>query len=138
MAFSHGSSANVKIKNRAGTLTDVTAYVDKGEMQRMCDKAETTVLGLSAKTFIPGLKDTTFTMQGKFDPTMDDILDAALTVAVGTTKTLNYSPAGTATGNPTYAFEVFCTAYPIPFDVNGALTFSATFQCTGNVTRTVN
>lgn len=137
MAFSHGSAAVVKLDNSGGSITDITAYVDSGEMNRMRDKAETTVLGLTSKTYIQGLLDCTFSIKGKFDATIDGYLEAALTQTSGSTKSVEYLPQGTGTGNIKYTFEVICTGYTTPFDVGGELTMSAQFQCTGGVTRTV-
>jgi hypothetical protein len=134
---SHGSAAVVKLDDSAGSITDISAYIDSGEMQRMRDKAETTTLGLAAKTFIQGLLDATFSVKGKFEVAIDAILYDALVCAAGTYKTLEYFPQGNSTGKVKYSFECFCTSYPVPFDVNSELSMSATFQCTGNVTRSV-
>lgn len=136
MAFSHGTSAVLKLDNSGGSLTDISAYVTGVDFQRVADALETTVLNLTSKTFIAGLKDASFSVEGNWDPTVDAIIDAALGTA--TTRTFEYSPQGTAASSIKYSGECICTSYPIPASVDGVLKFSAEFQVTGAVTRGTN
>lgn len=133
MTIGLGANAVVKLDNGSGVLTSIISYINSGEFARMCDALETTVLGLNDRTFIPGLKSSSFSLQGFFDPALDQILHDAF--ASATTRTLEVSPQGTGTGAIKYTVEVFCTNYPIPFDTENPVAISADFQCTGAVTR---
>ena len=133
MAFSHGKNAVVKLDNGAGTLTDITAYLSKAALERMRDTAETTVFGLSSKTYIAGLLDGTFSGEGKFDPTLDDLLGDDIEGTA--TKTLQYDPQGSTTGLPRYSVECLITKYSFDMDIGDAGACSFDLQFTGNVTR---
>jgi len=135
MAVTHGKKAVIQLDNGAGTLTDITSYLSKGSIERMRETAETTVFGLENKTYVAGLKDATFSGEGNFDPALDAILDAAL--GTDTTKTLQYDPQGSGTGNVRYSVETLVTKYSVDTDIGGKASCSFELQCTGVITRTV-
>lgn len=135
MAVTHGKKAVIQLDNGAGTLTDITAYLSKGSIERMRETAETTVFGLENKTYVAGLKDATFSGEGNFDPALDTILDAAL--GTDNTKTLQYDPQGPGTGNVRYSVETLVTKYSVDTDIGGKASCSFELQCTGVITRTV-
>ena len=135
MAVVHGKKAVVQLDNGAGTLTDITAYLSKSSLERMRETAETTVFGLSDKTYVAGMKDATFSGEGNFDPALDAILDAALGTDV--TKTLQYDPQGPGTGNIRYSVECLITKYSFDPDIGSKVGCSFELQCTGVITRTV-
>ena len=133
MAFSHGKAAVFKLDNAAGTLTDVSGYLTDVSQSRSTDTAETQTLGDASKEYLAGLKDATFSLEGKWDPALDVILDAAL--GASSTKTFEYGPAGTASGAIKYVGECICTSYEVSTGIDGAAEFSAELQVTGDVTR---
>lgn len=136
MSFSHGKSAVVKLDNPAGSITAITSYCNKSGFNRSADVAETTVMGLNSKTYVPGLKDATFSIEGYFDGT-DDLIDEILDAALGAQKSIEWGPQGSTSGYVKYTFEAICTAYtPGEADLSGAVPFTAEFQVTGDVTRT--
>ena len=133
MAFSHGSAGVTKVADSGATLRDFSAYVKSDGLQQSIDTVETTVHGLTAKTYIPGLTDGTFSLEGFFDPTIDGYLAGIR----GLTTTFEYYPAGTPVGvtKPKYSGSCIMTSYKTTGDVGDATTFSAEFQVTGAVTR---
>lgn len=136
MAFTHGSKAKVRLDNAAGALQDITGFTTNVSLPRSIDTAETTVLGLTAKTYIVGLEDGTISLSGKFDPTIDLQLDAAkFGLAAGGTLSFQYDPQGSTTGLPRYSAEVYITSYEVSADVGAELTWSANLQVSGGVTR---
>ena len=133
MAFAHGKDTVVWLDNGAGTLTNITAFLNQASIDRMADVAETTVFGLSNKTYIAGLKDGTISIEGRFDPAIDTIMDADLGAAL--TKSVEYGPEGGTTGKIKYSMEVIVTSYTIDNPLDDVVTFSAELQMTGVVTR---
>lgn len=140
MAFAHGKDSVVKLDNEAGTLTDISAYIDNFEFDRMRDIPESSTMGDQAKEYaVPGLRDAKFTMSGKYDPAtgaIDDILGAAFDDSA--TRTVDWSPAGTTTGRPKFSGESWITSYKVTGNIGGLVTFQAEGQVTGDVTRGTN
>ncbi|MCS6302377.1 MAG: hypothetical protein H8K07_01725 [Nitrospira sp.] len=135
MAASHGKNAVVQLDNGAGSLTAITSYLSKASLERMRETAETTVFGLNDKTYVAGLKDSTFSGEGNFDGALDLILsdDIADNAA---TKTLQYDPQGSTSGLPRYSIETWVTKYSIDTDIGDKGSCSFELQGTGAVTRT--
>jgi len=134
MAASHGKNAVIQLDNGAGSLTAITAYLSKSSLERMRETAETTVFGLSDKTYIAGLKDATFSGEGNFDPALDLILSDDIGDNAAT-KTLQFDPQGSGSGLPRYSVECWCTKYSIDTDIGSKGGCSFELQCTGAVTR---
>ncbi|MDA8219192.1 MAG: hypothetical protein M0Z94_16425 [Dehalococcoidales bacterium] len=135
MAFSHGSKATFKLDNSAGALQDLTLYITTIKMPEEIDKAETTVLNKTSRTFIPGLIGHTISVEGKFDPTLDAHMDGIK----GLIGTFNYAPAGGPVGatKPMYSGECLLTSYEIDTDTEDTAGWSAEFQITDDVARNV-
>lgn len=136
MAFTHGSLATLEIDPNGGTTyTDISEYLNEASPDIEIDTAETTTLGKTAKTYIPGLEDATFSLSGLFDPTADTLF-YSLKRAVPN-PTFRYRPAGAGTGLPEYTGEVILTSYSIGTTVDDAATIEAELQSTDSMTRTV-
>lgn len=131
--FTHGSKAVFKLDDAAGTLTDISAYITSVSFPRNADTVEVTTLGDTDKEYIAGLKDATISIEGIFDPAIDAIFDAAL--GASATKSFEYGPQGSTTGNVKYTGECICTSYEPETGVDGAGTFSAELQVSGVITR---
>jgi hypothetical protein len=133
----HGSVAVVKLGDAANTVTDITAYVDTTGLPRSVDSVETTTLGATQKTYIPGLKDGTLPLSGPFDPTIDALLDGILRKAG---RLFEFYPIGNTGGagtNVKYAGAGIVTKYDISTPVSGRADFSADFQQSGNTARSL-
>lgn len=125
MAFKHGSIATFKVGTP--TATDITAYINSVGVARAADTAETTVLGNTSKAYLAGLKDGTISVEGYFDPTVNTLLSGLL----GASALFEYCPQGGS--SPKVSGSCICTAYEVSTAVDGAGTFSAEFQITGDV-----
>lgn len=136
MAFSHGSKAKFSLDNNAGTLTDISAYITGISMPRSIDTAEVSVMGNTAKQYVTGLEDGTFSLDIKFDPVIDALLDGIkFGITGGGTVSFRYDPAGSTTGLPRYSGECWLTGYEVGTDVGDAATISVSLQTTGGITR---
>lgn len=136
MAFKHGKGAAFLL----GT-DDLSAYLDNIEWSRSRETGETTTYGATGdnKTYVAGLRDSSFTISGKYDSTATTgpaaVLNAAL--ASDTATVAKIREEGTGSTLPEIEVSCFCTAYTESIPVGDVITFSADFQCTGAVDLTV-
>lgn len=139
MAFVHGKGAVFKIDNSGGTLQTLTAYIDGADISNKVEMAETTTMGSEVKTYVSGQSDGTLSISGKYDSTASTGPDAILDGLVGSevTSTFEYGPEGSATGKVKYTGECFLTGYNISAPVGDVVKFTADFQISGAITKTV-
>src|SRR5947209_6613324 len=109
MAFSHGSKAIIKVADGSNVITDVSAYVKSVKQPRKATTAEVTVLGNTAKKYIPGLFEGNVSIEGMYDPAADAIFAAAL----ANQRNFEYYPNGTATGQIKYTGALIGTSYDV-------------------------
>ncbi len=131
MAFVHGKGAyfGAAVAGAVAPTTNLAAYTNKVDWPKTADTAETSVFGLSDKTYLPGLKGSTVSVEGVWDVTLDAFLDPKL----GTIISIFYAPAGSGTAG--YYADAIVTAYNPPSDIGDAVKWSASFLITGPVTR---
>lgn len=131
MAFVHGSGATLTVNSGA-----LTSFSNDASLSRTADTAETTTFGLTSKTYVPGLKDATFSGSGFYDKTTTTgsiyILEAIYTANAAVT--CQYRPAGAGAGEYSYAFSGILTSYNITGSTDAVVTFDFEFQVTGAVT----
>ena len=128
--FTHGKNAAFKIDDSGGTLRDITDVLTDVAVSRTADVAEVSAFSNSSKAYVAGLKDATITISGSFDATVDGYLSGIL----GVEGSFEFYPIGTTGGNPKASGEAICTSYDRTPDVGGAVTFTAAFQVSGDVT----
>jgi len=135
VAFVHGKSAVFKLDNSSGSLVDYSSYLNDVSLSRSIEAAETTTFGVSgsAKTYIVGLTDGTFSVSGLFDATADGTLAGVL--GQSATLSFEYGPAGSTAGLVKYTGECIMTSYDVSASVGDAVQASADFQVTGAITR---
>lgn len=135
MAFVHGRDAYIAVADSGGVLRDISAYCDQVSLSISVESAETTVFTKDSKTYVPGLRDQTISISGKFDSTVDGYLSGILQSA---SREFAYGPTGNQTpkysGNGT-ACGVVLTSYEISAGVGDVITFSAELQITDAPTR---
>lgn len=132
MAFSHGSLAQIAFDPLGGTsyTLNATVYLNEASPSQEIDTAETTVLGNTAKNYIPGLEDGTFSCSGLFDPTFATAIQTMKRVIVS----FRYRPAGTGTGLPEWTGKCIMTSYNVGTSVDEAATVELEFQITNGIT----
>jgi hypothetical protein len=135
MPFRHGKNASFKVDNSGGTLTDISTYIHEVSLPRSIETAETTTFGVTggAKTYVVGLNDSTITVSGKFDATVDAHLAGIL--GHEATVSFEYGPAGTTVGYVKFTGEAIMTKYDLSSPVGDVVSFGCDFQITGPVTR---
>ena len=128
--FTHGKSAAFKIDDSGGTLRDISNVLTDVSVSKTADVAEVSAFSNSSKAYVAGLKDATITISGSFDATVDGYLKGIL----GAEGSFEFYPIGTTGGNPKASGECIMTSYDRTPDVGGAVTFTAAFQVSGDVT----
>lgn len=134
MAFKHGKNTVFKVDNSGGTLTDISSYLNSVTLPRSVETGETTSYGNSAKTYIVGLSDSTLSVDGTWDATVDAHLAGVL--GQDASLTFEYGPEGSGSGAIKYTGECYLTSFETSSPVADVVKFSAEFQVTGTVTRT--
>lgn len=128
--FTHGKNAAFKIDDSGGTIRDISDVLTDVSISRTADVAEVSAFTNSSKAYVAGLKDATMTISGSFDATVDGYLSGIL----GVEGSFEFYPIGTTGGNPKASGEAIMTSYDRTPDIGGAVTFSASFQVSGDVT----
>ena len=128
--FTHGKNAAFRIDDSGGTLRDISDVLTDVSISRTADVAEVSAFSNSSKAFVAGLKDATLTISGSFDATVDGYLSGIL----GAEGSFEFYPIGTTGGNPKASGEAIMTSYDRTPDIGGAVTFTAAFQVSGDVT----
>lgn len=131
MTAVHGSNGTLTINSGAltGFTTDMT-------LSRTADTAESTVFGLTSKTYIPGLKDATLDATLFYDKTTTTgsiyILEAVY--AANAAVACVFRPAGGTSNEYTYGFNAILTTFDIAGAVGDIVSVNVSLQVTGAVT----
>ncbi len=101
---------------------DLSGYLTDATMDAAVDTAETTTFGKSAKTYIPGIRDNTFSASGHYDPTATAFLEAALVAGSG--GVLTYCPGGATTiGDLSWMSSVISTTLTKSANISDVVAF---------------
>jgi hypothetical protein len=95
------------------------------------DSAETTTMGATGKTFIPGLTGATFGLEGRWDATVMGWLEGIIGVDA---RSFVYGPAGSTTGNRKLSGSCFLTGLEQTGALGDPAGWSADGQISGAVT----
>jgi hypothetical protein len=113
---------------------DVSQYMNKTGVDTSADTAEVTVLGNTAKDYIPGLEDGTIPLAGPYDAALDAAIDATRRTKVP----FIYQPQGSTSGLPKYTGNCILTSYKIETGTDDAGTWEAEYQMCLGWTRSTN
>lgn len=134
MPFYHGKEAQIYVADSGGTERELTTYSNGVTFSRDVDTAEATTFGDDDKVYVVGLRDATFSLEGRFDATADGYLAGLLG---GTPRPFAFCPQGSASSRVKYSGSAICTSYETSSDLGDTVNFSAEFQVSGAVTRAV-
>lgn len=131
--------ARVHGKNSALTLdgVDLSEFLDSVSHTWGADMAETSGLGDSAKSYIPGQRDATLSLSGRFDSTAATGPDAVLGAEVqsDTAVVFAYGPEGSGSGDVRFTGSCYVASYVVSSPVGDVVAFTAELQVTGPVTK---
>jgi len=133
-----GKNASFKIDDSGGILRDLSTDVNSVSLPASMDAVDSTTFQATdgAKTYIPGLQDHTISIEGVFDTTALTGSDTVLSGLIGFASTASFEFAPDAAGGAKYEGECICTGYEISAPVADLVSFSASLQVSGAVTRT--
>jgi hypothetical protein len=125
MAFVHGKNATFSLNG-----TDISSYTEEVTFSRPVDTAEVTTLGDSDKAYLAGMRDSTLSLSGPWEATVDALVEPLL----GSTNNIGwvYSPDG---GTTTYTGNCIVSSYEVGTPVGDKASWSAELQNTADVTR---
>jgi len=126
MAFSHGSIAKIYVDG-----FDASPFFSDVTMGGSIDTAETTTLGKTAKTYIPGNEDATFKCSGFLDHNSIDANSFDYKLKALTRRAsvpITYLPASDLAGEPAYIGTMELTAHDIGTTVKDAASCDVEFQ----------
>ena len=135
--FKHGKNAFFALDGTAASLVNISDTLNEISMPREIETAETTAFGNSDKTYITGLGDSTVSLSGMFDATLNTMIAgniANLKSGSVSSLTFEYGPAGSASPQPKFTGEALVTSYEVSSPVGDVVTFSLELQVTGAVT----
>ena len=130
--FAHGKSTDFALDDTGGSSRNLSNTLTDVSFPQTIDTAETTAFGSSNKSYIVGLKDTTISVSGIWDATIDGYISGTEPAS----RSFIYGPAGSTGGNVKYTGEAIMTNYSVSNPVGDVVTFSMDLQVTGAVTRT--
>ena len=129
--FAHGKSTDFALDDTGGSSRNISNTLTDVSFPQTIDTAETTAFGSSNKSYIVGLKDTTISVSGIWDATVDGYISGTEPAS----RSFIYGPAGSTGGNVKYTGEAIMTNYAVNNPVGDVVTFSMDLQVTGSVTR---
>ena len=129
--FAHGKSTDFALDDTGGSSRNLSNTLTDVSFPQTIDTAETTAFGSSNKSYIVGLKDTTISVSGIWDATVDGYISGTEPAS----RSFIYGPAGSTGGNVKYTGEAIMTNYAVNNPVGDVVTFSMDLQVTGAVTR---
>jgi hypothetical protein len=135
MAFVHGKDSYTALDDTAGSLTDVSSYLDSCELSAEIELADVTAFGDEGHKNIAGLENSSFSFSGHWDSAEDDIVGSTTQRKAGT-RTFNFAPQGNSSGNVLYTAEVWINSYSVSGSASDKVSFSGTLTVNGEVTRT--
>ena len=129
--FAHGKSTDFALDDTGGTSRSLANTLTDVSFPQSIDTAETTAFGSTNKSYIVGLKDTTISVSGLWDATIDGYLSGTEPAS----RSFIYGRAGSTGGNVKYTGEAIMTNYSVSNPVGDVVTYSVDLQVTGAVTR---
>lgn len=114
------------------TLTNLTSYVYSVDNPFETDMLDTTKFGATARSFTPGLSQSTVTVVYEYHVTLIGYLNDIYSNKEGVS--FENSPVGTATGKPKVTGTVYIQNISSPVEVGTDLRVTVTYQVSGSVT----
>lgn len=124
MAPVHGKNTDVYANGYV-----LSPFLNTASFAGTRDNAETTTFKQNSKTYIPGLKDGTWSLDGIWDgvvSAVDDILFQAF--GAGGATILSYMPQGDAFGNLVFTADAIDVAHNVNSAIAGAATIAASLS----------
>lgn len=109
---------------------DLTGFYRKTGSELTRETAESTVFNLADKTYLPGLRDASLSLEGLFDGAVDGIEDVLLTAFSADPTIVTLCPQGDAIGNVAQGFSTLETKFAIDASKDDIVSLSNELQST--------
>src|SRR3990167_5126354 len=123
MAAVHGRKTRVYINGY-----DLTGFYRKSESELTREVAESTVFNLDDKTYLPGLRDATASLEGLYDGAVDGIAEVLHAALSADPTLLVICPQGDALGNVAHGFSALETKYALDASKDDIVTLANELQ----------
>jgi hypothetical protein len=135
--FKVAGSSIVRVDDASGTIRNLTAFIDSvASPGKRVASLEVTAFADSSERFIAGIEESTeVTLAGAWSDSATGV-DAYLPALVGTIQTLEFNPAGTATGARKITGEFLCMSYVVNLEVKGAVRWESRHKLDGTLNNT--
>jgi hypothetical protein len=127
MSAVHGKNGYLLVNTQ-----NFSTYLKSNSLDTSNDVVEVTTFGSNSKQYIQGLEDGTIPLEGVWDATVDGYIAAIKTAG---SVAFEYGPAGNSNGLVKYSGNAILSSYSISGDTGSEISFSATLQITGDVSR---
>jgi len=107
---------------------DLTGFYRKTESELTREVAETTVFNQADKTYLPGVRDASISLEGLFDGAVDGIEEVLLAALNADPTIINICPQGDALGNVAYGLSTLETKYAIDASKDDIVTLANELQ----------
>lgn len=137
MAKVHAKNTVFKLDSAAGSLVDLSSWIDNvGGLPGATGQSAVTAFSDGGDKTVPGLESASITISGSWDGASAAI-DEHLAAIRGhaNTQTVEYGPSGSTSGMIKYSCEVRLATYTVASAVADKVSFTATLQVQGVVTR---
>jgi len=133
MAYFSGKNVTLSYNSQS-----IGAFCSSITLTRNADTLDVTTFGDSDREFLVGLKAAQIQISGYFDSTATTGPDATLATAFASSSASSFTLTFGVGGSPTVAYSgsAWVSSYETASTVDGLITFSATLQATGSITRT--
>ena len=136
MPFDTGNNSTFKLDNSGGSLTAITAYITSCSLDRSADTADVTVMGSTAKSYLPTLTDATISIDAMVDVGLTGL--AIFEASLGFQRSFEYCPNGSTSGYRKYTGECVGTKLTIDSPVDDKVGISWEGQVSGAITTGTN
>lgn len=137
MAFKPGYLGHFSLDNAAGSLTNLSMYVDNLSVPQPVDTLDVSAFGSVSKAFITGLQDGgQISMSGPYDVTLHTHITALKAAqAAGTAShSFQWGPGGSVASQAKITGECIVADYSLSSGVDGRAEYSVSLQVTGALT----
>jgi hypothetical protein len=128
------------LDNAAGSVTNLSSYVDDAGVPQSRAMLETSVMGTASKSFIAGLAGgDTITIKGPYDVALHSHLGSLLAAQDAGTASHSFiwGPGGSVSAQAKISGECLVASYAPTATVGGRAEWTASLQVTGAVTNGV-
>ena len=138
MASFIGNAVKITVMTTAGGSTvdfEFTAFAREAEITEDIDAVETTHYGATARGYIPGLSEGTFSFTVDHDTgTLSTSPQKNLRDIHREVRGWKVEPLGTGVGKQEYTFDAFLTSAPIALSFDDVVASACELQITGSIT----